>query len=84
MSYSDIRPGDRVVILVHGGLGIDWSTGLYKREVKKATGRVVMTGPAGWVVDLGGRFGRPAICSPDTFVGFAPKRKGSYGRRRAS
>jgi hypothetical protein len=60
--YSDIRPGLKVTILVHAGIGRNGP------EKKEATGRVVMSGPAGWVLNMGGRYGTPEICSPDNFV----------------
>lgn len=49
--WADIRPGDRVTIaLYHGG---------------SKTGRVVMRGPGGWVLNLGGAHGTPGIATPD-------------------
>ena len=44
-----IRPGDRVTIVDRFG--------------KERTGRAVMRGPAGWVLNMGGAHGTPAIAS---------------------
>ncbi len=57
-----IRPGDKVTILVHaGGIGknIDW---------KPKTGRAVMRGPAGWVLNMGGKHGTPGIATIENLV----------------
>ena len=57
-----IKPGMRVTILVHaGGIGnnITW---------KKRTGRAVMRGPHGWVLNMGGPHGTPGIATPDNIV----------------
>ena len=45
--FSLIRPGDRVTIVNRFG--------------QHSTGRAVMRGPAGWVLNMGGRYGTPAI-----------------------
>jgi len=61
-ALSTIRPGDRVTILVHaGGIGrnVQW---------KEATGRAVMRGDYGWVLDMGGRHGTPGIASEENLV----------------
>lgn len=52
--YNSIRPGDRVTIVNRFG--------------QKRTGRVVMRGPAGWVLNLGGAHGTPGIASPENVV----------------
>lgn len=57
-----IRAGDRVTILVSGGLG---RTGI---EWKEATGRAVMPGPAGWILNMGGRYGTPGIATDENTV----------------
>jgi hypothetical protein len=56
--FEDIKPRSKVVLLVHAG-GNDW---------REATGTVVMRGPHGWAVNLGGRHGRPGVVTPDNFV----------------
>jgi hypothetical protein len=60
--FALIRPGDRVVIRVPNGIGrngIEW---------KEATGRAVMPGPAGWALNMGGRYGTPGVATPDNIV----------------
>lgn len=59
--FEDIRPGDRIVLLVFAGLGRQGPTYRPKR------GRVVMRGPAGWVVNTG-REACPVICDEGNFV----------------
>jgi hypothetical protein len=61
-TYDDIRPRDSVTFYKYDG-----GTPLNPR-VYKATGHVVMKGPCGWVVNTGGRYGIPALCSRDTFI----------------
>ena len=60
--FSDIKFGSRVTILVHAGIGrqgVEW---------KPKTGRAVMRGPAGWVLNMGGPHGTPGIATPDNTV----------------
>lgn len=52
-----IRHGDKVTILIPNGIGRDG------QEWKAATGTAVMRGPAGWVLNMGGRYGTPGIAS---------------------
>lgn len=52
--YADIQHGDRVSIVNRFG--------------QVHTGRAVMRGPAGWVLNMGGRYGTPAIASPANVV----------------
>jgi hypothetical protein len=62
VDLSLIRAGDRVTIFVYAGRsrsGPEW---------KQKTGRAVMRGPAGWVLNMGGRFGTPGIAGPDNTV----------------
>jgi hypothetical protein len=55
MTYLEmIRAGDRVSIVDRFG--------------KVRTGRAVMRGPHGWVLNMGGRYGTPAVATPDTIV----------------
>ena len=49
--FDLIRAGDRVTIVDRFGVA--------------HTGRAVMPGPAGWVLNMGGRYGTPAIASDD-------------------
>ena len=62
LGFSSIRPGDRVTILVPSGIG------RHGQEYTQRSGTVVMSGPAGWVLDMGGRHGTPAIASRENFV----------------
>tara|TARA_B100000683_G_C12415476_1_gene525627 strand:+ start:380 stop:631 length:252 start_codon:yes stop_codon:yes gene_type:complete len=61
--YEDIQVGDTV-----------YFTTPHSKEVK---GKAVMFGPAGWVVNMGGRFGMPGIVGPTNFIRF---RKGKNRR----
>jgi hypothetical protein len=65
-----IRPGDRVTIVNRFG--------------QKQTGRAVMRGPAGWVLNMGGRHGTPGIATDDNVVKVKPakKTKDSLAMRR--
>jgi len=49
MSVNTIRHGDRVTIINRFG--------------QQHTGRAVMKGPYGWVLNMGGRYGTPAIAN---------------------
>jgi len=49
-----IKPGSKVTIVDRFG--------------KLRTGRAVMRGPYGWVLNMGGRHGTPAIASIDNTV----------------
>lgn len=49
-----IRAGTRVTIVNRFG--------------QRRTGRAVMRGPAGWVINLGGRHGTPAIATEENIV----------------
>lgn len=62
IDVDSIRPGDRVTIFVYAGRsrsGPEW---------KQKTGRAVMRGPAGWVLNMGGKHGTPGIAGPDNTV----------------
>jgi hypothetical protein len=52
--FDGIRPGSRVTIVTPHG--------------SRLTGRAVMRGPAGWVLNLGGRHGTPGIASDDNVI----------------
>jgi hypothetical protein len=49
-----IHAGDRVTVADRFG--------------KLRTGRAVMLGPAGWVLNMGGRHGTPLVATPDSIV----------------
>ena len=55
--------GDRVTILVPAGLSLRNG-----QEYREKTGRAVMRGPAGWVLNMGGKHGTPAIASTENIV----------------
>lgn len=59
---DEIRHGDKVTILVPAGIGREG------QEWKRATGRAVMRGPHGWVLNMGGPHGRPAVASESNIV----------------
>ena len=61
-TVDQIRAGDRVTILVPSGQG------MHGQEYAERTGRAVMRGPAGWVLNMGGRHGTPGIASDDNIV----------------
>jgi hypothetical protein len=66
---NSIRPGDLVTILVSNGIGrngIEW---------KPKVGRAVMRGPAGWVLNLGGKYGTPGIASESNLIAVNGGRK---------
>ena len=51
---ATVRVGDRVTIVNRFG--------------QQSTGRAVMRGPAGWVLNMGGRYGTPAIATAENVV----------------
>ena len=60
--FDSIRPGSRVTIMVPAGIG---RAGV---EYKPKTGKAVMRGPAGWVLNMGGAHGTPGIATPENTV----------------
>lgn len=54
MMLDAINAGDRVTITTPHG--------------QQITGKAVMRGPYGWVLNLGGRYGRPGIASEANIV----------------
>lgn len=59
---SRIRVGSKVTILLPAGRGRD---GI---EYKERTGRAVLSGPHGWVLNMGGRYGTPAVATHANIV----------------
>jgi hypothetical protein len=55
-----IRTGDRVTIVNRFG--------------QKATGRATLRGPAGWVLNMGGRYGTPAVANESNIVKVTPRK----------
>jgi hypothetical protein len=62
MTYDDIRAGDRVTFYAYAG------GGSRRPEYRPRTGRAVMLGPGGWVLNLGGPHGTPGIVTRDSFI----------------
>lgn len=62
---GSLRAGDRVTIVDRFG--------------KQRTGRAVMRGPHGWVLNMGGRHGTPAIASDENIVKVSPKKGAKRG-----
>jgi len=65
--YEDIGPGDHVKFN-HPLRGSD-------KVPQQGKGRVVMKGPAGWVLNTGGKHGTPAIVSPENYVSHRKAKK---------
>lgn len=59
--FDEIRAGDRVTII--------------DRHGSMRTGRAVMRGPAGWVLNMGGRYGTPGIADDRNTVKVSKARK---------
>lgn len=59
--YDAIQNGDRVTIVNRFG--------------QESTGKAVMLGPAGWVLNMGGRHGTPAIATPDNVTRVTPGKR---------
>jgi hypothetical protein len=59
--FSTIQPGDRVTIVTPRG--------------QEMTGRAVMKGPAGWVLNMGGRYGTPALADEDNVIKVSKSRR---------
>lgn len=55
-----IKPGDRVTIVNRFG--------------QSRTGRAVLRGPAGWVLNMGGAHGTPAIADDRNITRVTPRR----------
>ena len=51
---DSIQHGDKVTIITPHG--------------NKLTGKAVMKGPAGWVLNLGGKYGTPGIASDENTI----------------
>jgi hypothetical protein len=73
-TFQDIKPGDRITITVHAGIGRNGP------EKMNASGKVVIitrennydhSSPISHVaLNMGGRFGTPGVATPKNFVGF--------------
>lgn len=81
--FQDIEVGDRVTILVHaGGVG-------RHAEWREATGTAKIISPPHWegpiqtvALDMGGRYGRPGVATPENFVRVSKRRRNPNGRFR--
>ena len=72
--FDRIKPGSRVTILVPNGQRIDWNTRKIEQEWKESTGKAVMRGSHGWVLNLGGKYGTPGVATPENTVAVSGKR----------
>lgn len=63
LSFEDIKVGSVVRIKQYAGMRIN-----REPEYKEANGKVVMRGAEGWVINMGGRYGTPEICTEENFV----------------
>ena len=61
---ASIRAGSRVTILVPAGRNIDGSY-----DWRERTGRAVIKGPHGWVLNMGGKHGTPAVADERNITG---------------
>jgi hypothetical protein len=61
--HERISAGDRVTIRIPNGIGRNGT------EYRTVTGRAVMRGPHGWVLNIGGAHGTPKVASSDNIVG---------------
>jgi|TARA_Y100000296_G_C5123816_1_gene231792 hypothetical protein len=61
-TFDDIKPRSLVTFLIPNGIG---RNGV---EYKEKSGRAVMKGPHGWVINGGGRHGTPHVVSEENFV----------------
>ncbi len=66
--FSAIQPGDRVVFMRYAGRGRNGP------EYKRASGKAVMRGPHGWVLNTGGRHGTPAVVDERAYVSGGTKK----------
>lgn len=60
--FEDIRPHAQITFLIPNGIGRDGV------EYKRKTGRAVMHGPAGWVVNGGGPHGTPYVVTEANYL----------------
>jgi hypothetical protein len=56
---DSIRHGDKVTIVNRFG--------------QQSTGRAVMRGPVGWVLNMGGKYGTPAIATAENITRVKPR-----------
>ena len=68
-----IHVGDRVTFESYNGLKL--VNGRAVPEYTPRTGTAVMHGPAGWVLDMGGRHGMPTVAKPSSIISVRKRRK---------
>lgn len=73
--FNSIAAGSRVRILVPNGIGLDGLT------YRVRTGRAVLEGPHGWVLNMGGRYGTPAVATLENIVSVLKGRKRKHATR---
>lgn len=62
VQVANLRPGDRVTILVPNGIGRNG------QEWKEATGTVIIASGTHATLNMGGRNGTPGVVTPENFV----------------
>ena len=67
--FRGIRPGDIVEYMANAGMG------LAGPEYKKARGRCVMTFPDHVTLNVGGKYGTPAVVDKTNFVRIARRKR---------
>lgn len=72
---ASILPGDRVTILRPAGLGRNG------QEWAPSTGRAVMKGPYGWVLNMGGKHGTPGIAEEGNIVSVIHAKRSSFDKQ---
>lgn len=62
IAFEQIKNGDKVTILIPNGFG------RHGQEWREKTGRAIMRGPAGWVLNMGGAYGTAGVATERNFV----------------
>ncbi len=63
-SHATVGGTRSLVAVINAGCRVT----IVDRFGKQSTGRAVMRGPYGWVLNMGGKHGRPAIATDDNIV----------------
>ena len=74
ISLLNARPGDRVVVRLPAGLAI--RGGKAVQEYAERTGKVILTFPDRLILNMGGRYGTPAVATTDNIVKVIQKKGG--------
>jgi hypothetical protein len=72
---ANLRPGDRVTILVPSGQHYDYSTGRTVQEWTEAHGRVVIAFGTHAALNMGGTYGKPGVATPENIVRYREARR---------